>query len=126
MRQAVLVVMIEDNILTPKCMQVVTPHYNYTVLGHYDAHSIRKEENTLEFQYDSKHRMKYHPEFHFSHGQPYTESDLEYLCRFCHCDSMRHLSFALGKTERNIADKIMELKRNGLFNYYQTLNKHYV
>lgn len=50
-----------------------------------------------KIEFDAHGRMKFNPEFHFSHGVVMSESDLEYLCKFYECDHSRSLSFALGK-----------------------------
>ena len=79
----------------------------------------------VEISYDRHGRMQYHPEFHFSHGKSFTESDLEYICKFYDFDNTRNLAFAIGKTEHAIRTKVAELRTNGLFDYYKNLNKHW-
>jgi hypothetical protein len=76
-------------------------------------------------EYDACERMKYHPEFHFSHGKPFTESDLEYICKYCGVDDTRTLAFAIGKTEGTVNRKLTELRKRGLFGYYKNLNKYW-
>lgn len=76
-------------------------------------------------EYDSYKRMKYHPEFHFSHGKHFTESDLEYICKFAEVDDARTLAFAIGKTEATINEKLKLLRRQGLYEYYKNLNKYW-
>lgn len=76
-------------------------------------------------EYDSLKRMKYHPEFHFSHGKPFTESDLEYICKFAEVDDSRTIGFAIGKTEGTVNRKLNELRKEGLYEYYKNLNKHW-
>ncbi|WP_055108938.1 MULTISPECIES: hypothetical protein [Paenibacillus] len=76
-------------------------------------------------QYDNLGRMMYHPEFHEKHGQRFTEDELSYLCKFYKHDGRRAMSFALGKTERVVQNKYLELKKRGLISYYQSL-QHYV
>ncbi|WP_242224543.1 DNA-entry nuclease [Bacillus cereus group sp. BfR-BA-01380] len=80
----------------------------------------------MEFQYDNHGRMKYHPGFHFSHKLPFTEEDLEYLCKFYDFDDKQAIAFALGKTEKALADRVSKLKKAGMFHFYKTLNKYYV
>nr|WP_275900502.1 DNA-entry nuclease [Anoxybacillus rupiensis] len=70
--------------------------------------------------------MKYHPELHPNHGKPFTESDLEYLCKFYEFDGAESISLALGKTEHTILTKVYDLRKRGLFEYYKNLNKHWV
>ncbi|MNW03968.1 hypothetical protein D3C71_1999790 [compost metagenome] len=69
--------------------------------------------------YDSGGRMEYHPEFHFSHGQPFSQDELEYLCTFYGFDDARTVAFALGRTEHTCRVKIMKLKAAGKFEYYR-------
>ncbi|MDQ0254899.1 hypothetical protein J2S74_002281 [Evansella vedderi] len=78
-----------------------------------------------DIQYDSYRRMLYHPCFHHNHKQPWTEEDLEYLCKFWGFDERRTLSFALGRPESALDTKVGVLKKEGLFLYYKKLNKHW-
>lgn len=82
------------------------------------------ENNEIPIVYECR-RMKYHPDYHFSQGKPYTESDLEYICKFESVDHIRNLSFAIGKTEGSINAKLANLKRSGKYEYYKNLNKHW-
>lgn len=76
--------------------------------------------------YDSMGRIQYHPDFHFSHRKPFTEEELEYLCRFYEVDDSRTMAFALGRTEATVVAKVSELKKRGLFEYYKKCwNKRY-
>jgi predicted ArsR family transcriptional regulator len=77
-------------------------------------------------EYDRHGRMKYHPEFHKNHEKPFTESDLEYLCKFYDVDGAKLISLALGRTEATVRSKLSNLKKRGLFEYYKNLNKHWV
>lgn len=70
-------------------------------------------------EYDRHYRMKYHPEFHFSHGKPFSQDDLEYLCMFYGVDDARTLAFALGKTEHVCRVKYAKLKQAGLIQHYR-------
>lgn len=78
-----------------------------------------------DITYDKLGRMQYHPEFHFSHGEPYSESDLEYICKFYDFDHARALAFAIGKMEHSIRVKVDFLKKRGMFRHYKNLNKHW-
>lgn len=69
--------------------------------------------------------LPYDPEFHPNHGSFFTESDLEYLCKYFEIDELRSLSYALGRTENTLVWKVQELKRKGLYEHYKTLNKHW-
>ncbi|WP_342510543.1 DNA-entry nuclease [Sporosarcina sp. FSL K6-1522] len=82
--------------------------------------------NVEEFyEYDAAGRMMYHPEFHFSHRIPWTESELEYLCKYYEIDGRDTISMALGKTVSSVADKMTYLKKRGLVEHYKRLNKHW-
>lgn len=77
------------------------------------------------YELDAQGRMKYNPEFHFSHKQPFTESDLEYMCKYYETDGRQKIGFAIGKTEGTVDQKIQQLKKDGLYEYYKNLNKHW-
>lgn len=64
-------------------------------------------------------KMMYHPDFHTEHGKPLTDEEKEYLCYYWGFDSVRSLSFALGRTECSLRDRVYNLKRQGLFDYYK-------
>jgi hypothetical protein len=82
-----------------------------------------KDQEGLDF--DRYGRMRYHPDYHFSHGKKMSEAELEYLCKFYEFDHARHLAFALGRTEHTLRIKVDALKRKGLYGYYKNLNKHW-
>ena len=70
-------------------------------------------------------RMVYHPDFHFNHGKKFTEAELEYLCKFWESDGRRVMSYALGKTEVTLQQKVNVLRKQGKFEYYKNLNKYW-
>lgn len=77
-------------------------------------------------KFDRNGRMLYHPEFHPNKGKPYTEDDLEYICKFCHFDDLRSLSFAVGRPETSVRVIIANLMKEGKFGYYKRLDKYYL
>ncbi|GLC88230.1 DNA-entry nuclease [Lysinibacillus piscis] len=79
----------------------------------------------IEITYDKFGRMNYHPDFHFAQDKPFSESNLEYICKFYEVDDARTISFAIGKTEQTIRAKVTELKENGLYEYYKNRNKYW-
>ncbi|WP_238600709.1 DNA-entry nuclease [Metasolibacillus meyeri] len=79
----------------------------------------------IEVTYDKQGRMNYHPEYHFAHGKPFEEKELEYLCKFYESDGAANISFALGRTESTLREKVRALKINDLFEHYKNLNKHW-
>ncbi len=76
-------------------------------------------------KYDKYGRMLYHPEFHPNHKKPYTEEELEYLCKFWDFDDRKTMSFALGRPETSISTKVTELMKQNKFLYYKHLSKHW-
>lgn len=76
-------------------------------------------------EYDVQGRMRYHSEYHDRHSIPFSESDLEYLCKYYYVDGRKSISMALGRTESVVAGKVHELKMKGLIEYYAKLNKHW-
>lgn len=78
-----------------------------------------------DIAFDNHGRMIYHPEFHENHGKHFSESDLEYLCKYYESDSRRSIAFALGRTEHTVAIKVSALRKSGLYEYYKNLNKHW-
>jgi hypothetical protein len=87
---------------------------------------VRKADVEDGLRFDKQGRMLYHPDFHPNQGKRYTEEELEYLCRFCHYDDLRSLSFALGRPETGVATQITKLRKAGKFGYYKRLNKHWI
>lgn len=77
------------------------------------------------FEYDAHGRLKYHPSLHTKHGQPWTEEDLEYLCKFHGVEPLATLALALDRPETSIATKIRVLKREGKYEYYRNLSWYY-
>jgi len=75
--------------------------------------------------YIVKNHPSYDPEFHHNQGKPFTESDLEYLCKYYEIDDIRTLSYAMGKTEKTLEDKVTELKKEGLYDYYKKMDKYW-
>lgn len=75
--------------------------------------------------FDRYGRMQYHPDFHPNHGVKMTEEELEYLCKFCEVDDWRTMAFALGRTEHTLRTKVNDLKKDGRFEYYKNLSKHW-
>lgn len=85
--------------------------------------NIQDSMQTIE--YDGLGRMKYHPEFHQNYKKPFTEEELEYMCKYWHLDDSKTMALALGKTETATTQKMSDLKRRGLCEYYRNLNKYW-
>ncbi|MER1275514.1 DNA-entry nuclease [Bacillus velezensis] len=77
------------------------------------------------YEYDVCGRMKYHPDFHFNHGKKFSESDLEYLCKYYDSDHAQSIAFALGKTEHVIKQKVSDLRKSGRYEHFKNMNKHW-
>lgn len=78
-----------------------------------------------EIQVDNHGRMRYHPEFHPNHGKPYSDSDLEYLCKYWEHDHQRTMAFALGRPEGTLQHMVSKLRKKGLYEYYKNANKYW-
>jgi hypothetical protein len=74
------------------------------------------------YTYDSCGRIQYNPELHPNHKRPYKLSELEYLCKYWQRGKRREISFALGRTEATLADKVCKLRKAGQFDHYKNLN----
>lgn len=72
--------------------------------------------------FDKIGRMRYHSEFHPQHGEPFSVSDLIYLCKFHKIDSARSLSFALGKTESTVMSRLSSMKKSGDYDIYRNMD----
>jgi Mn-dependent DtxR family transcriptional regulator len=73
--------------------------------------------------FDNFGRMKFNPSFHPNQGKHFSDSDLEYLCKYYDYDSPSTIALALGRTEQSVTNKILQLKRLGLYEYYKNQNK---
>lgn len=56
---------------------------------------------------------------------PFTEEELEYLCKFWDYDGQTIMAYALDRTEKNLRSQIWRLKKSGKFDYYKNLRKYY-
>lgn len=74
------------------------------------------------FEYDSNGRLKYHPKLHGKTGKPWTEDDLEYLCKYHAVDDIGSIALALDRTHATVASKLTDLRKNGKYDYYRSLN----
>jgi hypothetical protein len=75
--------------------------------------------------FDQKGRLQFDPEYHPNHRTSWSESDLEYLCKYAEIDGYRKISMALGRTEKTCSSKLDKLKQNGRYEYYKNSNKHW-
>lgn len=76
-------------------------------------------------EYDSCGRIKYHPDLHYNQGNAWTEEDLEYLCKFSDFDHLESVAMALGRTKTTVSQKLTNLRKKGLVDYYRNLNKYW-
>lgn len=77
------------------------------------------------YEYDKTGRMLYHEDFHFTHGEPWTEEELEYLCKYYEIDGRDTIAMALGKTPSTVAAKVTQLRKRGLIEHYKQLNEYW-
>lgn len=71
---------------------------------------INKKEYINKIKYDDYNRMLYHSGFHPNQRKLFTESELEYICKYFEFDELRTIAFAVGRTEAVITVKIIQLK----------------
>ncbi|MEY8252435.1 MAG: hypothetical protein RPR91_08620 [Colwellia sp.] len=67
--------------------------------------------DTTEIKYDLQGRMKYNPELHPNHKQPWTTTDERYLIEFYKKININELSLALGRTPGVICDRAYNLRK---------------
>lgn len=79
----------------------------------------------IEPTYDNRGRMNYHPEFHENHGKPFSQEELEYLCKYWESDDKDLIALALGRTEKTLHKKVRQLRQLGLYDYYKNRNKYW-
>lgn len=85
---------------------------------------LRDKDSDIKF--DRAGRMLYHPEFHSKRKKPYTEAELEYLCKFYDYDGLKSIALALDRLEAGVNSKVQTLKKEGKFEYYKSLNKYWL
>ena len=80
-------------------------------------------EETIEgIKFSLNGRMQYHPEFHFAHEEPFTLSELVYMCKYVQIDGNKSMSMALGRTENTIANQVYMMKKEGFFDVLKSLS----
>lgn len=80
----------------------------------------------VTYEYDVCNRLKYHPELHERHYKYWLEDELEYICKFHDVDELTTLALAVGRPDTAVASQLSELRKNGKYEYYRNLDKHYV
>ncbi|MEK5068080.1 hypothetical protein [Sporosarcina sp. FSL K6-1508] len=73
-------------------------------------------------QYDNHGRMKFHPAYHFNHGNEYTTKELAYICQHYRLGNVRNLSMAVGRTEGTLRSLVNQLRKDGEFELYKNMN----
>lgn len=86
------------------------------------------EEETLcsacqaaEVEYDRWGRMKYHPDYHARHLVEYTTKELSYLCKQYYRGNVKTLAASLERTETAVRQRVCELRKEGKFDYYKSM-----
>jgi len=67
----------------------------------------------------------YDPELYGNQGEPFTDYEVEYLCKYYEIDGSEIMSLALGRTVPAVKSKIKKLRKQGSFDYYKNLNKYW-
>lgn len=80
----------------------------------------------LHVELDSNGRIAYHPELHAKQGTPWSEEDIEYMCKYHEYDDLKTLSAALERTQLTIATKLCRLQKTGRYEYYKNRNKYWL
>ncbi|RED54775.1 hypothetical protein [Cohnella lupini] len=71
---------------------------------------------------DERGRVSYHPDYHPRNGEPFSEEEKIYLCKYQHIDGTRKIGWALGRTESNVDVQLKKLKRHGLYEIYKGMS----
>ena len=74
-------------------------------------------------EYDRYGRMKYHPDYHFNHGKPFTRNEMIYIAKYYDFDGRDLVGLALGRTPHTIQTKVSKMKLNGQWELYKTLDE---
>lgn len=67
----------------------------------------------IPVQYDREGRMKYHPDYHTKHQEPWTYVDEKYLIDNYAIDGPETVSFALGRTIHVVMTRAYQLRKEG-------------
>jgi hypothetical protein len=78
----------------------------------------------MKVTYDRYGRMKYHPEYHHKHGQPWIITDQKYLIEYYEKLGPEQVSFALGRTIHTVMQRAAELRKAGLMPMPKTQSYH--
>jgi hypothetical protein len=98
-------------------------HARKKLIDQQEQQRLMKEEG---IEYDRRGYMKFNPSFHDRQGQPWTDEEREYLCKYHDVDGREAVSMALGRTIATVASMVGNLKRAGLYEWYKNQNRHYV
>jgi hypothetical protein len=55
----------------------------------------------------------------------WTEEEKEYLCKYYEVDGMKTMALALDRSEKVVADKVFQLRKDGKFIHYKNSNKYW-
>ncbi|KZL93527.1 hypothetical protein [Clostridium magnum] len=78
----------------------------------------------IPIEYDKMGRMKYHPEFHSKHGQPWSQEDLQYLIDWYYIIGPEEMSLALDRRATTISSKATYLTKIGVMKKPSTRYHH--
>lgn len=72
--------------------------------------------------FDEYGRMEYHPDFHPNHKKPVTLEEKIYIAKYMNIDGARTVGFALGRTEKSIAQIKSLLIRTGEYKRFAQMS----
>jgi hypothetical protein len=58
-------------------------------------------------------------------GKSYSQSELEYICKYYGFLTAKEIAAELGRTQKAIVNIIVKLRENGQFEYYRTANQYW-
>ena len=59
-------------------------------------------------------------------ARSWTESELEYICRFNEYDGYRKVALGIDRPEGSVDKKLRDLKRDGLYEHYKNIRMYWV
>lgn len=71
--------------------------------------------NNESIEYDKWGRMKFHPDFHFNHGKPYSLKESAYIAQNYRRGDVKNLAMVVGRTEHCIRSRVSYFRKSGQF-----------
>ncbi|MEK3977289.1 DNA-entry nuclease [Psychrobacillus sp. FSL K6-2684] len=76
--------------------------------------------NGLEYTL-SNYRMRYNPDIHENHREPFSEEELAYICSIWDINKKDSIAMVLGRTHGTVLKKVNDLRESQQFEYYKRL-----